>query len=95
MSAMILPFPGIDPNRIKPRPATIADLPEGAKALVITAKGARFKVALAPAVTASERKIWQTFPTPDDARHFARLMSIAFPRLYQLIVDELPDRGAA
>ena len=95
MTAMILPFPGVDPNRVKPRPATIADLPEGAKALVIAPSGSRVLVSLQPALTRAEREVRKSFADAEDARYFARRMSIAFPRLYQLIVDELPDRGAA
>ena len=95
MTAAILAFPGTNPGKIIPRPTCVEDLPEGAKALVITAKGSRFKVSLAPALTASERKIWQTFSELEDARYFAGRMSAAFPRLYQLIVDELPREGVA
>ena len=92
MSATILSFPGVDPARFRARPTCLADLPVGAKALVITEDRGRYHVALAPALTPSERRVCQTFSDVEAARHYARRMSAAYPRLYQLIVDNLPQR---
>ena len=92
MSATILAFPGVDPARIRPRPTCLADLPAGAKALVITEDRGRYHVALAPAATPAERRVRQAFADAEDARYYARRQSIEHPRLYQLIIDNVPQR---
>lgn len=90
MSATILHFPS--PGKAKPRPASVADLNSGAKALAITQVGARFLVSIRPAVTSAERAVQRHFPNAEQARAFARQMAISYPRLYQLILDEVPHR---
>lgn len=83
----VIDFPGV--TRTAPaRPTCLADLPEGAKALAIVAERNRFAVVMRPALTATERAVRRPFNTPVEARQFARRMSIAFPLLYRLIIDE-------
>ena len=92
MTADILTFPSVDVAKIGSPPTCIADLKGDAKALVISAETDGYRVALAPAVTNAEREVTQTFSELADARYFADRMKAAFPLLYQLIVDRLPQR---
>jgi hypothetical protein len=90
MTATVVPFPGVDPSTIRPRPTSILDLPPGAKALVVTAEQDRFAVVMRPTTTDRESRVRQVFDTRREALHFARRMSASFPTLYQLVLDETP-----
>jgi hypothetical protein len=57
---------------------------------VITVERGRFAVSVKPALTQTERQARSFFVTAEKARQFARRMSIKRPRLFQLIVDDLP-----
>ena len=58
MSAQILLFPGVSPRDVRPGPAD-PDLPDGAKALVISQTLDGFTVAMKPATnSADQASIW-------------------------------------
>jgi hypothetical protein len=90
VSAQILMFPGNSRAEIRPRATRIEDLPEGAKALVIARHGSRFVVSAVPTNTRADQKLGGAFFCAQKARAFARHMASAHPRLYHLIIDNVP-----
>jgi hypothetical protein len=92
MSNVIELRPGMKlPPTFDPRPKSIADLPPGKKALVISAGPAPFiTVAMAPALNSAERAVSRRFMSAGAARQFARDTASRVPGLFQLIVDETP-----
>lgn len=92
-TAIILPFPGVDPTKIRPRPTCIADLPKGAKALVVIAHRGGFTVVIRPAVTQAEHFARQSFASARSAFEFARRTAANAPRRFQLILDETGRRS--
>jgi hypothetical protein len=89
----VIPFPGVDPAKIKPRPTCIEDLPKGAKALVVIAHRGGFTVVIRPASTRAEHFARQSFPNAKSAFQFARRTLANAPRRFQLILDETGRRS--
>jgi hypothetical protein len=84
----VIPFPGVSPAEIRPRPTCMDDLRPGARALVVVPAQRGFDVVMRPALNANERAVRQSFATAREALVFARRTSASFPRLYQLVLDE-------
>ncbi len=91
--AVVIPFPGVDPAKIRPRPTCLADLPEGAKALVVIPERRGFAVVVRPCRTASENFERRSFASAVSALQFARNLAIREPRRFQLIIDETGRRS--
>ena len=89
----VIPFPGIDPAKIRPRPTCVADLPEGAKALVVIAHRGGFTVVIRPASTSAEHFARKSFASAKSAFEFARRTAANAPRRFQLILDETGRRS--
>jgi hypothetical protein len=84
----VIAFPATRSSRvILGAVSRIEDLPDGKKALVISARGDGFVVTMEPAINPRERAVEMFCDSHQDARRYAALTHLRVPALYQLIVD--------
>jgi hypothetical protein len=84
----VIAMPGIDPATVRPLPTSIADLPPGARALVVTLEGSSFVVDVYPAFSGKNAGSRAVFPSLKPALQFARRSRACFPKMFQLVLNE-------
>jgi hypothetical protein len=82
----VLAFPGTAPAR--QAAASLADLPAGAKALLITRDRGRFLVTMTPATNSAEKACRLRFHDALRARSYCTGLMLNYPLLYRMVLDE-------